>query len=73
MVILHGFEHIREEEIPELMSRAELYRHRKTGAELLSLINQDENKVFGIGFRTVPQDSTGAPHILEHAVLAGSE
>ncbi len=73
MVILHGFERIREEEIPELMSRAELYRHRKTGAELLSLINQDENKVFGIGFRTVPQDSTGAPHILEHAVLAGSE
>lgn len=68
----HGFEKIKEQEIPELNTRAELFRHRKTGAELLSLINDDENKVFGITFRTPPRDSTGVPHILEHSVLCGS-
>jgi presequence protease len=44
----------------------------KTGAELLSLINDDDNKVFGITFRTPPKDSTGVAHILEHSVLCGS-
>lgn len=68
----HGFERIREQEIPEIKTRAELYRHGRTGAELLSLINEDENKVFGITFRTPPEDSTGVAHILEHAVLCGS-
>ncbi len=67
----HGFEQVREEEIPELDTRSYLYRHR-TGAELLSLVNADENKVFGINFRTPPTDSTGVAHILEHAVLCGS-
>ena len=42
------------------------------GAEVLSLANTDENKVFGITFRTTPSDSTGIPHILEHSVLCGS-
>ncbi len=68
----HGFEPVREQDIPELKTKAELYRHRRTGAELLSLINEDENKVFGITFRTPPVDSTGAAHILEHSVLCGS-
>ncbi len=72
MKIIHGFEQIREKHIPELHTRAELYRHSKTGAELLSLINNDENKVFGITFRTPPTDSTGVAHILEHSVLCGS-
>jgi presequence protease len=68
-----GFELEREEEIPELNITARLYRHGQTGAELLSLINpEDENKVFGITFRTPPQDSTGLPHIMEHSVLGGS-
>ena len=44
-----------------------------TGAEILFLSNQDENKCFGIAFRTPPQDSTGVAHILEHTVLCGSE
>ncbi len=44
----------------------------KTGAELLSLTNDDENKVFGVTFRTPPADSTGVAHILEHSVLCGS-
>src|SRR6202011_2497595 len=46
--------------------------HRKTGAELLSVINRDENKVFGVTFRTPPEDSTGVAHILEHSVLCGT-
>lgn len=65
------FELLRDEEIPELNTRAMLYRHC-TGCEIVSLINQDENKVFGINFRTPPADSTGIAHILEHSVLCGS-
>ncbi|RME45674.1 MAG: peptidase M16 [Caldilineae bacterium] len=72
MPILHGFELLKDEQIPELNTRARLYRHVKTGAQLLSLENDDENKVFGITFRTPPADSTGVPHIMEHAVLCGS-
>jgi len=49
-----------------------LYKHRKSGAEILSVSNDDDNKVFGITFRTPPDDSTGVPHILEHSVLCGS-
>jgi Zn-dependent M16 (insulinase) family peptidase len=73
MVVKHGFELIKEQEIPELNTMARLYRHQKTGAELLSLENEDENKVFGITFRTPPDDSTGLPHIMEHSVLCGSK
>lgn len=68
----HGFSLIQERSLPELRTRARLFRHDKTGAELLSLENEDENKVFGINFRTPPPDSTGVPHIMEHAVLGGS-
>lgn len=73
MTTTHGFDLIQEQEIPELHTYARLYRHGRTGAELLSLENDDENKVFGITFRTPPSDSTGLPHILEHSVLCGSE
>jgi len=65
------FELLRDEEIPEINTHALLYRHR-TGCEIASLINEDENKVFGINFRTPPADSTGIAHILEHSVLCGS-
>ncbi|MBC8161153.1 MAG: insulinase family protein, partial [Roseiflexaceae bacterium] len=68
----HGFELVREQEIAELNSRARLYRHTATGAELLSVTNDDENKVFGVTFRTPPSDSTGVAHILEHITLCGS-
>ncbi|KAL1294054.1 hypothetical protein HN51_054741 [Arachis hypogaea] len=67
-----GFEKVSEEFIPECKSKAVLFRHRKTGAEVMSVSNHDENKVFGIVFRTPPKDSTGIPHILEHSVLCGS-
>ena len=69
---VHGFDLLREEAITEVNSTARLYRHAKTGAELLSLASPDENKVFGITFRTPPHDSTGVAHILEHSVLCGS-
>lgn len=67
-----AFELIRDERIAETNSQAQLFRHRKTGAEVLSLSNDDENKVFGITFKTPPEDSTGIAHILEHSVLCGS-
>ena len=72
MSIKEKFELLFEKEIPELKSLARFYRHRGTGAEMLSLINDDDNKVFGISFRTPPSDSTGIAHILEHSVLCGS-
>jgi hypothetical protein len=72
MTIIHGFQLQREQSIRELKTHARFYRHAKTGAELLSLSNEDENKVFGITFRTPPSDSTGIAHILEHSVLCGS-
>jgi Zn-dependent M16 (insulinase) family peptidase len=58
--------------IPEIASTAKLYRHNKTGAQILSVVNSDENKVFGITFRTPPQTSNGIAHIMEHSVLCGS-
>lgn len=67
-----GFEKVKEQFLDEYKSTAILYKHKKTGAELMSVTNEDENKVFGIVFRTPPKDSTGIPHILEHSVLCGS-
>src|SRR6266496_4063262 len=68
-----AFNLVKEQNIPELNAVAKLYVHKRTGARLLSIINDDDNKVFSINFRTTPKDSTGVPHILEHSVLAGSE
>ncbi len=72
-MIEHGFELLRSEDVAEYQAKAHLYRHVKTGAELLSIEVADENKVFGITFRTPPSDSTGVAHILEHSVLCGSK
>ena len=67
-----AFDVVRDEMVDEYGVRATLYRHTKSGAEVLSVMAADENKVFGITFRTPPADSTGVPHILEHSVLCGS-
>lgn len=72
MTTIHGFELVREQEIPEIASKARLFRHIRTGAQLLSVENDDENKSFSVGFKTPPPDDTGLPHILEHSVLNGS-
>ncbi len=59
--------------VKEMNSRAVVLEHVKSGAKVFLLSNEDNNKVFSIGFRTPPEDSTGLPHILEHSVLCGSE
>ncbi len=70
---LYGFELIQDTTVTELNIRARLWRHIATGAQLLSLENDDENKVFSINFRTPWDDSTGVAHIMEHSVLCGSQ
>lgn len=68
----HGFTVERCETVPELDSDAYVLRHTTSGARLLYLACDDENKAFAIGFKTPPADSTGVFHILEHSVLCGS-
>jgi hypothetical protein len=68
-----GFVVRRVEQIPEIRVTAYEIDHARTGAKLLHLHCRDRENLFSIGFRTPPRDSTGVPHILEHAVLAGSE
>lgn len=68
-----GFELIQERFVPEINSNVGHYRHLKTGAELLSIENDDAAKAFGVSFRTIPPNSTGVAHILEHIVLSGSQ
>ena len=63
---------IKKESIEELNGTGYLLKHNKTGARVVVVSNEDDNKVFQIGFRTPPKDDTGVPHILEHSVLCGS-
>ena len=70
---LEQYDLLREKKVDEVNSTAFLLEHKKSGARLFLLSNDDENKVFSIGFRTPPSDSTGVAHILEHSVLCGSE
>lgn len=69
---LHGFHIDRAVYVKELQSQAYEMHHEKSGARLLYIKNQDDNKVFSISFRTTPADSTGVPHICEHSTLCGS-
>ncbi|HBA48028.1 MAG TPA: peptidase M16 [Lachnospiraceae bacterium] len=69
---LTGYEVIEKREIADINSVTYLCRHKKTGARVALVSNDDDNKVFYIGFRTTPKDSTGVAHILEHSVLCGS-
>lgn len=71
--VYHGFQCLHIEEVKEISSTAYLFEHIKSGARLLYLQNEDDNKVFTISFRTPPEDDTGVFHILEHSVLCGSE
>ncbi|MCX7885369.1 MAG: insulinase family protein [Caloramator sp.] len=70
--VYNGFKLIEKRKIEEINSSALLFVHEKSGAKLYKLSNDDDNKVFSIGFRTPPYDDTGLPHILEHSVLCGS-
>lgn len=69
---LPAYELVLQEEIPDIQSSGYVFRHKKSGARVMVLSNEDENKVFHITFRTPPANSTGVPHILEHSVLCGS-
>lgn len=68
----HGFKLLEAKQVAEINSEAKLFVHEQSGARLLYLGNDDDNKVFSITFRTPPTDSTGVPHIVEHSVLCGS-
>lgn len=70
--IVHGFRLNKQEEIKEIGVEAFVFEHIKSGARLLYLKNDDENKVFSVSFRTPPTDDTGVAHIIEHSTLCGS-
>lgn len=68
-----AYELIETTKLNDIQSVGYLLRHKKSGAKINLICNDDENKVFYIGFRTPSLDSTGAAHILEHSVLCGSK
>ncbi len=68
-----AFELVREQTIPSLKVQYQEYRHRKTGAQHIHLAADNSENVFLVALRTVPMDSTGVAHILEHTALCGSE
>lgn len=70
---LASYELVSSEYIADLDSDGYILKHKKTGAKVVLLSNEDDNKVFYIGFRTPPTDSTGVAHIIEHSVLCGSD
>ncbi len=70
---LSSYKIIEKRDVKDLNSQGYILEHIKTGAKVCLLSNDDENKVFTIGFRTPPSDSTGVPHIMEHSVLCGSK
>ena len=70
---LTAYRIVDERKMEELNSIGTVLEHKKTGARVFLVSNDDENKVFYIGFRTPPSDDTGVPHILEHSVLCGSD
>ncbi len=68
-----GFTLLEEKALPEIGGTLQQWEHEKTGAKLAWLQRPDDNKTFGIAFTTLPEDSTGVFHILEHSVLCGSD
>ncbi len=70
--MFQAYEILSEEMIEDVHAKGTLLRHKKSGARIALLSNQDDNKVFNIAFRTPPENSTGVAHIIEHTVLCGS-
>ncbi len=68
-----AYDLLEEKHLEDIKSEGFLLKHKKSGARICLISNQDDNKVFYVGFRTPSLDSTGAAHILEHSVLCGSE
>ena len=69
----NSYELLKEEKLEGLDSLGFIFEHKKTKARICFISNDDNNKVFYIGFRTPPKDSTGVAHIVEHTVLCGSD
>ncbi len=69
---LKAYTLVMKKELTDIGSVGYLLRHNKTGARVMLIENEDDNKVFNIAFRTTPTNSTGVPHIIEHTVLCGS-
>ncbi|MCM1105625.1 MAG: insulinase family protein [Blautia sp.] len=67
------YEILEERSLKDISSTGYILRHKKSGARVCIIANEDDNKVFSIGFRTPPEDETGVPHIIEHTTLCGSE
>ncbi|MBQ0058797.1 MAG: insulinase family protein, partial [Lachnospiraceae bacterium] len=70
---LSAYELIKAEDLSDIRAEGFLFKHKKTGARVALIPCDDSNKVFNIGFRTPPEDSTGVAHIIEHTVLCGSD
>ena len=70
---LAEYEILDEHRVEDVQSDGYILRHKKSGARIAILSNNDDNKVFYIGFRTPPEDETGVPHIIEHTTLCGSK
>lgn len=70
---LAEYEILDEHRVEDVKSDGFILRHKKSGARIAILSNNDDNKVFYIGFRTPPEDETGVPHIIEHTTLCGSK
>lgn len=70
---LAAYELVEEKELQDIKSNGYLLRHKKSGARISVVSNEDDNKVFYIAFRTPPENSTGVTHIIEHSVLCGSD
>lgn len=70
---LDEYEILDEHRVEDVQSDGFILRHKKSGARIAILSNNDDNKVFYIGFRTPPEDETGVPHIIEHTTLCGSK
>lgn len=70
---LAEYEILDEHRVEDVQSDGFILRHKKSGARIAVLSNNDDNKVFYIGFRTPPEDETGVPHIIEHTTLCGSK
>lgn len=67
------YELLEERSLQDISSEGYILRHKKSGARVCVISNEDDNKVFFVGFRTPPEDETGVPHIIEHTTLCGSE
>ncbi len=69
---IHGFTLVDSQFIPDANAQVHTFAHKQSGGQVIWVENDDQNRSFGIGFKTPPKDSTGVAHIVEHSVLSGS-